>query len=99
MTVIGQIALYGLIAHGIPGRLPTRPEPGRIEAACREHGFFYVTGHGVAPELPARLATASAAFFDLPMAAKMAIAMARAGSAWRGYFPVGAELTSGQPDE
>ena len=24
--------------------------------------------------------------------------MARGGRAWRGYFPVGAELTSGQPD-
>jgi isopenicillin N synthase-like dioxygenase len=29
---------------------------GQIEAACREHGFFYVTGHGVAPDLLARLA-------------------------------------------
>ena len=27
----------------------------QIEAACREHGFFYVTGHGVAPDLLARL--------------------------------------------
>jgi isopenicillin N synthase-like dioxygenase len=70
----------------------------QIEAACREHGFFYVTGHGVAPELLDRLAAASEAFFDLPLAAKMEIAMAQAGRAWRGYFPVGAELTSGQPD-
>jgi isopenicillin N synthase-like dioxygenase len=28
----------------------------------------------------------------------MEIAMARGGPAWRGYFPVGAELTSGRPD-
>jgi isopenicillin N synthase-like dioxygenase len=70
----------------------------QIEPACREHGFFYVTGHGVPPELPARLAAACAAFFELPLAAKMEIAMARGGPAWRGYFPVGAELTSGQPD-
>ncbi len=71
---------------------------GQIEAACREHGFFYVTGHGVAPDLLARLARACAAFFALPQAAKMEIAMARGGPAWRGYFPVGAELTSGLPD-
>jgi len=70
----------------------------QIEAACREHGFFYVTGHGVAPDLLARLANACAAFFALPQAAKMEIAMARGGPAWRGYFPVGAELTSGRPD-
>jgi len=88
------------------------PEPGRppepaerpaavakqIEAACREHGFFYVTGHGVPPELLHRLTTACATFFELPLEAKMEIAMARGGPAWRGYFPVGAELTSGQPD-
>ena len=70
----------------------------QIEAACREHGFFYVTGHGVAPDLLARLTPACTAFFALPQAAKMEIAMARGGPAWRGYFPVGAELTSGQPD-
>lgn len=70
----------------------------QIETACREHGFFYVTGHGLDPGLLARLAAASAAFFALPQAAKMEIAMARGGRAWRGYFPVGAELTSGQPD-
>ena len=68
------------------------------EAACREHGFFYVTGHGVAPDLLARLTRACTAFFALPRAAKMEIAMARGGPAWRGYFPVGAELTSGRPD-
>ena len=70
----------------------------QIETACREHGFFYVTGHGLEPGLLARLAEASAAFFALPQAAKMEIAMARGGRAWRGYFPVGAELTSGEPD-
>jgi len=81
------------------------PEPGRltgvarqIEAACREHGFFYVTGHGVPPELLHRLTAACETFFELPLEAKMEIAMARGGPAWRGYFPVGAELTSGQPD-
>ena len=56
----------------------------QIEAACREHGFFYVTGHGVAPDLLARLTRACAAFFALPQAAKMEIAMARGGPAWRG---------------
>ena len=82
----------------LPGP-PGLPEvAGQIEAACREHGFFYVTGHGVAPDLLARLARACAAFFALPQAAKMEIAMARGGPAWRGYFPVGAELTSGLPD-
>src|SRR5579862_3768124 len=85
-----------LVAGGPPE--PLAGVARQIETACREHGFFYVTGHGLSPGLLARLAEASAAFFALPHAAKMEIAMDRGGRAWRGYFPVGAELTSGQPD-
>jgi isopenicillin N synthase-like dioxygenase len=70
----------------------------QIQAACREHGFFYVTGHGVPAGLLEQLADASAEFFALPLAGKMEIAMDRGGRAWRGFFPVGAELTSGRPD-
>jgi isopenicillin N synthase-like dioxygenase len=70
-----------------------------IETACRRTGFFYVTGHGVPGDLIARLDAASRAFFRLPEPDKMAIAMARGGRAWRGYFPVGAELTDGRPDQ
>src|SRR5215468_10682468 len=70
----------------------------RIQAACRDRGFFYVTGHGVPAELLGQLADASAEFFALPVADKLEIAMERGGRAWRGYFPVGGELTSGQPD-
>ena len=70
----------------------------QIQAACRDRGFFYVTGHGVPAGLLAEQAAASAEFFALPAADKMEIAMVRGGQAWRGYFPVGGELTSGQPD-
>jgi isopenicillin N synthase-like dioxygenase len=70
-----------------------------IGAACREHGFFYAFGHGVDPRLCADLERASRAFFARPLAEKLAIAMERGGRAWRGYFPVGAELTSGRPDQ
>lgn len=69
-----------------------------IEAACREHGFFYVTGHGVAPGLLTALEAASRRFFQLPLTDKLEIAMEHGGPAWRGFFPVGAELTSGRPD-
>ena len=71
---------------------------GQIQAACRERGFFYVTGHGVPAGLLDQLAEASAEFFALPLADKLEIAMERGGRAWRGFFPVGAELTSGRPD-
>jgi len=71
---------------------------GQIAAACEAHGFFYVTGHGVSGRTLADLEAHSRAFFALPLGRKMAIQMAKGGKAWRGYFPVGGELTSGRPD-
>jgi isopenicillin N synthase-like dioxygenase len=69
-----------------------------IEMACRASGFFYVAGHGVEADLLERLEAASRAFFALPEAEKLEIAMSKGGAAWRGFFPVGGELTSGKPD-
>lgn len=70
-----------------------------IGSACRDCGFFYVTGHGISPAVITGLDRAARAFFALPEGEKHAIAMARGGRAWRGYFPVGGELTSGNPDQ
>jgi isopenicillin N synthase-like dioxygenase len=69
-----------------------------IDRACREHGFFYVRGHGVSEELQARLERKAQALFALPEAEKAAIAMTHGGRAWRGWFPFEGELTSGRPD-
>jgi isopenicillin N synthase-like dioxygenase len=69
-----------------------------IGRACRDTGFFYATGHGIASDTLARLEAASRRFFALPEARKLEIAMAKGGRAWRGYFPLGGELTSGEPD-
>jgi isopenicillin N synthase-like dioxygenase len=71
---------------------------GEIGRACRSTGFFYVTGHGVPPSLRASLDSLSRQFFALPEEEKLEIEMARGGRAWRGYFPVGGELTSGVAD-
>jgi isopenicillin N synthase-like dioxygenase len=69
-----------------------------VDRACREHGFFYVVGHGVDPALPRRLESAARSFFAQDDDVKASIAMAKGGRAWRGWFPVGGELTSGVPD-
>jgi isopenicillin N synthase-like dioxygenase len=69
-----------------------------LDRACCEFGFFYVTGHGIDPALSARMMTLAVKFFALPLEQKLAIAMAHGGRAWRGYFPVDGELTSGRPD-
>jgi isopenicillin N synthase-like dioxygenase len=71
----------------------------RLGAACRECGFFYVVGHGVDGALQARLRDLSREFFAQDLETKLRIRMALGGKAWRGYFRVGDELTSGQPDQ
>ena len=69
-----------------------------IDRACRDNGFFSITGHGIAPSLVEDLQRVARAFFALPEETKLAIAMPHAGRRWRGFFPVGGELTSGVPD-
>jgi isopenicillin N synthase-like dioxygenase len=71
---------------------------GEIHEACRRTGFFYVRSHGIDEDLISRLRAASNAFFALPEEEKLQIGMSRGGRAWRGYFPIGGELTSGKPD-
>jgi len=70
----------------------------QLDAACREVGFFYAIGHGIDPSLPARVDALARTFFARPDVEKEEIAMARGGRAWRGWFPLGDELTSGAPD-
>jgi isopenicillin N synthase-like dioxygenase len=98
LPVIDVAPLAGSGTDPAAGPVAARAVAEQIQAACRDRGFFYVTSHGVPADLLAELADASAEFFALPVADKMEIAMERGGRAWRGYFPVGGELTSGQPD-
>jgi isopenicillin N synthase-like dioxygenase len=70
-----------------------------IDAACRHIGFFSVVGHGVPADLLDQLETLAHQFFDLDDDEKARIGMARGGRAWRGWFPVGGELTSGRADQ
>jgi isopenicillin N synthase-like dioxygenase len=70
----------------------------QIDAACRTDGFFTIVGHGIDSQLQDRLDAAARAFFALDESAKAEVAMARGGRAWRGWFPVGGELTSGVAD-
>ena len=94
MGELPVIDVSALVA-GSPGRFDVAAEIGR---ACREHGFFYIAGHGVSEDLQRRLEECSREFFAQDTDAKMRVRMALGGRAWRGYFPVGDELTSGVPD-
>jgi isopenicillin N synthase-like dioxygenase len=77
---------------------PSARVAAEIGNACRQQGFFYIVGHDIDLELQERLEHFSREFFQLDLEAKMAIRMELGGRAWRGYFPVGNELTSGAPD-
>ncbi|MBX9695104.1 MAG: isopenicillin N synthase family oxygenase [Cyanobacteria bacterium] len=70
-----------------------------IGEACRLHGFFYITGHDVSFDLQDKMECLSREFFAQDIEKKMTIRMALGGRAWRGFFPVGSELTSGRPDQ
>lgn len=61
-----------------------------IDRACREIGFFYITGHGVPDSLVTELTAISRRFFDQPLDTKMAIASANSEH-FRGYVPIHAE--------
>jgi isopenicillin N synthase-like dioxygenase len=95
MTALPVVDVATLLGRAGP---PAEQVARDIEGACRDSGFFYVSGHGVPASLVERLDRASRAFFELPVDVKMDIAMSHGGRAWRGFFPVGAELTSGRPD-
>jgi isopenicillin N synthase-like dioxygenase len=69
-----------------------------IVGACERFGVFQVVDHGVPLDLRAELRAAAVEFFALPDREKAAIAMVHGGAAWRGWFGVGGELTSGVPD-
>ncbi|MBP9152171.1 MAG: isopenicillin N synthase family oxygenase [Flavobacteriales bacterium] len=71
----------------------------QIHNACTNHGFFYISGHGISEEIQNELEQFSSSFFQLPLEEKMKISMNKGGKAWRGFFPVGDELTSGKPDQ
>jgi isopenicillin N synthase-like dioxygenase len=84
------------LVTGRAGRLAVGRQ---LADACAESGFFYAVGHGVDPELQRELCVQSRRFFSLPRETKLRIRMALGGRAWRGYFPLGGELTSGRPDQ
>lgn len=87
------------VAPLVAGRADQIEVARALHEACTTCGFFYVVGHGVDEALCRRLETLSQEFFARDKQEKLRINMARGGRAWRGYFSVGDELTSGKPDQ
>lgn len=72
--------------------------PTAIDHACRSVGFFAVTGHGIDNDRRTGVIDAARRFFALSEERKAHVSLAHGGRAWRGWFPLGGELTSGVPD-
>jgi isopenicillin N synthase-like dioxygenase len=62
-----------------------------IGRACRETGFFYVVGHGIAPETVETTFAMSRAFFAQPLAEKQKAAFS-GPSGNRGWIRLGSEI-------
>jgi len=69
-----------------------------IDRACRSAGFFALAGHGLRRERREELLESFRRLFALPEEAKARVSLAAGGRAWRGWFPLGGELTSGVAD-
>src|SRR5262249_5615175 len=63
----------------------------QVDSALQSVGFFLVTGHGVAPELRARVRAHARTFFALPRQGKQRYAVTVAG---RGWLPPGVEANA-----
>ncbi len=70
----------------------------RLRDALHDSGFLYLSGHGFAPELVARMFAVARAFFALPLDDRMAIENVNSPH-FRGYTRVGNEYTKGQADQ
>lgn len=86
-TRIPVVDLSGSFADG-PDRAAAAAA---IHRACRETGFFYVSGHGVDPVLIEGQIEAARRFFALDEAAKRAVERSRS-PCWRGYEGMGAQM-------
>ena len=87
MSTIPVIDIAPLLA-GTPEQ--ARAVASELGRACREVGFFYVSGHGIPPELRSRVFDASRAFFSGPSSIKEAAAFS-GPSGNRGYIRLGGE--------
>src|ERR1700761_7317544 len=61
-----------------------------LGTACREVGFFYISGHGVPPDLMARVVETSAAFLGGPASVRESATFTGPGNN-RGYIRLGGE--------
>jgi isopenicillin N synthase-like dioxygenase len=93
MSPMTEVPVIDLTPARAGGRAERARVAGAIDAACRDIGFFAISGHGVPDHTVDDLRAAAHAFFALPMADKLAARHPVPGTN-RGYHPVGGEALS-----
>ena len=88
---IPAVDVAGLLSEDPTAQRAVADELGR---AAREVGFFYVTGHGLPPQLFDKLLAVTKQFFALPYRQKMQVYIGNSTN-HRGYVPEGEEVFSG----
>jgi len=99
---ITQISALPLIDIGGLGSAKPLVRAGVVAAirdACLSKGFFYITGHGIAPALVEAVLRESRAFFDLPLVERLRVRR-ECSICHRGYEPMGGQdlEQTGTPD-
>src|SRR5438477_6241682 len=92
-----DVPLIDLAPDQVGGLADRRRVAATIDAACREIGFFAISGHGVPEALVDDLRRHAHAFFALPLTDKLAARHPVAGTN-RGYHPAGLETLSAALD-
>jgi isopenicillin N synthase-like dioxygenase len=90
-STLPLIDLSGSIGRG---QLDYGSLAARLDDVAREVGFFYLTGHRVAPALFEDLLAATQKFFALPETEKMKVYIGHSEN-HRGYVPEGEEVFAG----
>src|SRR5215510_8655511 len=88
-----QVAVIDLAPARVGSRSDREEVARQIDRACREIGFFAITGHGVPEALVEDLRRRAHEFFALPLAEKLGARHPVSGTN-RGYHPVGGEALS-----
>jgi isopenicillin N synthase-like dioxygenase len=96
MSAIPVIDVAPLVSGSAEGAQAVAKALGQ---ACRDVGFFYISGHGVSPALMKRVFDTSAAFFTGPASIREAVSFSGLGDN-RGYIRLGGEtLDPGKPPD
>jgi isopenicillin N synthase-like dioxygenase len=98
MSPLTEVPVVDLTPARTGGRAERARVAAAIDAACRDIGFFAISGHGVPDRTVDDLRRVAHEFFALPMAEKLAIRHPVPGTN-RGYHPVGGEALAQANDD